>query len=82
MKVLLKFHSTLTGGVDDKIKNLKPFKQIMINITICRSKPRLRIFLGKKKCATFAGNALKQNYSLFKFSFSIMQRKPKINKYP
>ena len=47
MKVLLKFHSTLTGGVDDKIKNLKPFKQIMINITICRSKPRLRIFLLK-----------------------------------
>ena len=31
MKVVLKFHSTLTGGVDDKIKNLKPFKQIMIN---------------------------------------------------
>lgn len=47
MKVLLKFHSTLTGGVDDKIKNLKPLKQIMINITICRSKPRLRIFLLK-----------------------------------
>ena len=47
MKVLLKFHSTLTGGVDDKIKNLKPFKQIMINIAICRSKPRLRIFLLK-----------------------------------
>ena len=47
MKVLSKFHSTLTGGVDDKIKNLKPFKQIMINITICRSKPRLRIFLLK-----------------------------------
>ena len=47
MKVVLKFHSTLTGGVDDKIKNLKPFKQIMINITICRSKPRLRIFLLK-----------------------------------
>ena len=48
MKVFLKFHSTLTGGVDDKIKNLKPLKQIMINITICRSKPRLRIFLRKK----------------------------------
>lgn len=47
MKVLLKFHSTLTGGVDDKIKNLKPLKQIMINITICRSKPHLRIFLLK-----------------------------------
>ena len=47
MKVVLKFHSTLTGGVDDKIKNLKPLKQIMINITICRSKPRLRIFLLK-----------------------------------
>ena len=47
MKVLLKFHSTLTGGVDDKIKNIKPFKQIMINITICQSKPRLRIFLLK-----------------------------------
>ena len=47
MKVLLKFHSTLTGGVDDKIKNLKPLKQIMINITIYRSKPRLRIFLLK-----------------------------------
>ena len=26
MKVLLKFHSTLTGGVDDKIKNLKSTK--------------------------------------------------------
>ena len=47
MKVLSKFHSTLTGGVDDKIKNLKPLKQIMINITIYRSKPRLRIFLLK-----------------------------------
>ena len=47
MKVVLKFHSTLTGRVDDKIKNLKPLKQIMINITICRSKPRLRIFLLK-----------------------------------
>ena len=31
MKVVLKFHSTLTGEVADKIKNLKPFKQIMIN---------------------------------------------------
>ena len=47
MKIFLKFHSTLTGGVDDKIKNLKPLKQIMINITIYRSKPRLRIFLLK-----------------------------------
>ena len=47
MNSILKFHSTLTGGVDDKIKNLKPLKQIMINITIYRSKPRLRIFLLK-----------------------------------
>ena len=67
MKVLLKFHSTLTGGVEvqlcicsykikkhvsrlsisECVKNLKPFKQIMINITIYRSKPRLRIFLLK-----------------------------------
>ena len=57
MKVLLKFHPTLTGGVDENIKKLKPLKQNMINISIYRSKPRLRIFLGKKKCATFAGNA-------------------------
>ena len=56
MNSILKFHSTLTGGVDENIKNLKPLKQIMINISIYRSKPRLRIFLGKK-CATFAGNA-------------------------
>ena len=47
MKVLLKFHSTLTGEVDENIKNLKSLKQIMINITIYRSKPRLRIFLLK-----------------------------------
>ena len=48
MKVLLKFHPTLTGGVDENIKKLKPLKQNMINISIYRSKPRLRIFLGKK----------------------------------
>ena len=80
MKVLLKFHSTLTGGVDDKIKNLKPFKQIMINITICRSKPRLRIFLGKKKCATFAGNASQTKLRNIQIPFSIMKKIP--NKYP
>ena len=28
MKVVLKFHSTLTGGVDDKIKNLKPLNKL------------------------------------------------------
>ena len=47
MKVLLKFHPTLTGGVDENIKKLKPLKQNMINISIYRSKPRLRIFLLK-----------------------------------
>ena len=57
MNSILKFHPTLTDRVDENIKNLTPLKQIMINITIYRSKPRLRIFLGKKKCATFTGNA-------------------------
>lgn len=28
MKVVSKFHSTLTGGVDDKIKNLKPLNKL------------------------------------------------------
>ena len=63
MKVLSKFHSTLTGGVDTNIKNLKPLKQIMINITIYRSKPRLRIFLGKKNALPSQATHLKQNYS-------------------
>ena len=52
----------------------------MINITICRSKPRLRIFLGKKNALPSQATHLKQNYSLFKFSFSIMKKIP--NKYP
>ena len=30
MKVVLKFHSTLTGGVDDKIKNLKPLNKLWL----------------------------------------------------
>ena len=80
MKVLLKFHSTLTGGVDENIINLKPLKQNMINISIYRSKPRLRIFLGKKNALPSQATHLKQNYSLFKFSFSIMKKIP--NKYP
>ena len=67
MNSILKFHSTLTGGVDENIKNLKPLKQIMINISICRSKPRLRIFLGKKNALPSQATHLKQNYSLFKF---------------
>ena len=67
MNSILKFHSTLTGGVDENIKNLKSLKQIMINITIYRSKPRLRIFLGKKNALPSQATHLKQNYSLFKF---------------
>ena len=69
MNSILKFHPTLTGWVDENIKNLKPLKQIMINITIYRSKPRLRIFLGKKKCATFAGNASHNFFSITNTNF-------------
>ena len=53
----------------------------MINITIYRSKPRLRIFLGKKNALPSQATHLKQDYLLFKFHL-VMQRKPKINKYP
>ena len=55
------------GRSGENIKNLKPLKQIMINITIYRSKPRLRIFLGKKNALPSQATHLKQNYSLFKF---------------
>ena len=82
MKLLLKFHSTLTGEVDENIKNLKSLKQIMINITIYRSKPRLRIFSGKKNALPSQATHSQTKLFTFKFSFSIMQRKPKINKYP
>ena len=67
MKVVLKFHSTLTGGVDDKIKNLKPLKQIMINITICRSKPRLRIFLKNSTLPSRAEWMCRNRYLTLKF---------------
>ncbi len=57
MNTILKIPLYPHGRSGENIKNLKLLKQIMINISIYRSKPRLRIFLGKKKCATFAGNA-------------------------
>ena len=73
MNSILKIHSTLTGWVDENIKNLTPLKQIMINITIYRSKPRLRIFLGKKM-----RYLRRQRMSNKKIIYYALQQKPKI----
>ena len=67
MNSILKIPLYPHGRSGENIKNLKPLKQIMINISIYRSKPRLRIFLGKKNALPSQATHLKQNYEIFKF---------------
>ena len=57
MNSILKFHSTLTGGVDENIKNLKSNKTNYDQYYYISKQTTFADILGQKKCATFAGNA-------------------------
>ena len=57
MKVLLKFHPTLTGGVDENIKKTKTFKTEYDQYFYISKQTTFADILGQKKCTTFTGNA-------------------------